>query len=382
MIKNYLWMMAAILTSVLAACTKDGDTIYQPDPNEEAANTAPLVTVIYDANALGDHSYNDLIYEGVERTAQELGLRTMQQSPLTYEEGLQYLELMFRQMETAQDSVRRLFIVTSPGYDDYIRKNNKRLEANPYTDLLYLETRTPLEGKGSTLFLTYYGAMYEGGRIEAATERSNVLLIGANRQTPAITEALQGYRDGFEAGLQLLTENQARQNHLSSTFLDETGTGGFSVADTTALRMLRQWGNTNVNTLVPVCGGASVTFSRIIDSMLEDMIIIGIDTFSDIYFSPYSIVKHIDVAVAQTIKQWANDGTMPKHQSLGLAEGYTEVMLNPYRDIYIWTPSGYEGTTAPCLTPEMKQEMHEEAVEKEEKRLTPQPLPEREGSSY
>ena len=88
-----------------ASCTKEDTIIYVPDPNEEKASTAPLVTVIYDANALGDHSYNDLIYEGVERSAQELGLRTMQMSPQTTEEGLQYLELMFRQMESARDSI-------------------------------------------------------------------------------------------------------------------------------------------------------------------------------------------------------------------------------------------------------------------------------------
>ena len=373
MIKNYLWMMVVTMTGVLVACTKDGDTIYVSDPNEEQASTAPLVTVIYDANALGDNSYNDLIYEGVERAALELGLRTMQQSPRTYDEGLQYLELMFQQMETAQDSVRRLFIVTSPGYDDFIRQNNKRLEANPYADLLYLETRTPLEGKGSTLFLTYYGAMYEGGRIEAATERTSALLVGANRQTPAITEALQGYRDGFEAGLKLLTEKQASQNHLASTYLDETGKSGFSVADTTALRLLRQWRNADISTVVPVCGGASNTFTRMINSTLEDMDIVGIDTYSDIYFSSYSIVKHIDRAIAQCIRQWLNDGMMPKHQTLGLADGYTEVIVNPQRDIYIWTPSGYEGDSAPCLTPEMKQEIHDEAVRKEEESLTPSP---------
>jgi len=365
-------LLAAVLLS--AGCTREGDTIYLPDPNEEAASTVPLVTVIYDANALGDQSYNDLIYDGVERTAQELGLRTLQQSPRTYEEGLQYLELMLRQMETANDSVRRLFIVTSPGYDEFIRKNNQRLEANPNADLLYLETRTPLEGKGSTLFLTYYGAMYEGGRIEAATERTNALLIGANRQTPAITEAMQGYRDGFEAGLQLLTEAQASKNHLATTYLDETGSGGFSVADTTALRLLRQWRNQDVTTLVPVCGGASNTFSRMVNSTMESVLMVGIDIYNDNFFSPYSIVKHIDRAVAKSIRQWVNDGTMPKHQSLGLADGFTEVILNPNRDIYIWTPPGYEGGTVPTLTPEMKQEMHEEAVRRE-KSLTPAPSP-------
>ena len=77
-------------------------------------------------------------------------------------------------------------------------------------------------------------------------------------------------------------------------------------------------------------------------------------------------MKHIDRAVAQSIRQWINDGAMPKHQLLGIKEGYTEVILNPICDLYIWTPEGYTGTTAPRLTLEMKQEMHEEAVRKEE----------------
>ena len=74
-----------------------------------------------------------------------------------------YLETLFEQMSAAQDTVRRLFIVAAASYDDYLRRNNNRLAANPYTDLLYLETSEPLDGKGSTLCLPYYGAMYEGG---------------------------------------------------------------------------------------------------------------------------------------------------------------------------------------------------------------------------
>lgn len=361
--KFFLWLAAMLLAT---ACTKEGNTIYLPDPNEETASTAPVVMVVYDANALGDHSYNDLIYEGVERTAQELGLRTMQQSPRTYEEGLLFLETMFKQMESAKDTVRRLLIVTSPGYDDFIRKNNKRLDANPYADLLYLETRTPLEGKGSTLFLTYYGAMYEGGRITATGERINALLIGANRQTPAITEAMLGFSDGFEDGLKLLTEKQASRNHLSTTFLDDTGVGGFSVTDTTALRLMRQWSIDGFNELIPVCGGSSNTFLRMIASSLEDMTIVGIDTFFDNYYSLYSIVKHIDRALAQCIGQWYNEGTMPKHQTLGLKDGSTEVILNPFQDIVICTPPGYEGETVPHMTQEMKQDIHNEDMRKEE----------------
>ena len=64
--KYFVWLAAALL---MAACTKDGDTIYLPDPDEEKASSAPLVTVIYGDNSLGDRSYCDMIYEGVEQTA-------------------------------------------------------------------------------------------------------------------------------------------------------------------------------------------------------------------------------------------------------------------------------------------------------------------------
>ena len=50
-------MLAAVM--MLAACTKEGDTIYEWDPNEPKASTKPLVTVIYGQDALGDRSYND-----------------------------------------------------------------------------------------------------------------------------------------------------------------------------------------------------------------------------------------------------------------------------------------------------------------------------------
>ena len=157
-------------------------------------------TVIYGDNSLGDRSYCDMIYEGVELTAQELGLRTMQLSPQSTEERIRYLELMTHQMEAAQDSVRRLFIVTSPVYDDYLRTNSNRLSRNPNADLLYLETRTPLPGKGSTLYLPYYGAMFEAGAMMPALGAS-VMLIGANRREQAVVEAIQGFTDGWNADM-------------------------------------------------------------------------------------------------------------------------------------------------------------------------------------
>jgi len=102
--KELLLVLAASL--LLTCCTKEGDVTYQTDP-EDAAPTTPLVTVIYDPNAVGDDNYNDLIYKGVEEAAKQYGLRTMQLSPSTRAEGLAYLQTLFQQMSAAQDPVIR-----------------------------------------------------------------------------------------------------------------------------------------------------------------------------------------------------------------------------------------------------------------------------------
>ena len=132
--KIFLLMMAIL--ALLAACSKDGDTIYQPDPDEPKASTAPIVTVIYGKDALGDRSYNDLIYQGVEEAAAKYGLRTMKLSPISYEEGQGYLKSMFETVKNPSDTIRRLFIVCAAGYDDYIRQNSHLFDSNPYADLL------------------------------------------------------------------------------------------------------------------------------------------------------------------------------------------------------------------------------------------------------
>ena len=103
-----VFTMAVVV--LLVACTKEGDTIYEWDPNEPKASTKPLVTVIYGQDALGDRSYNDLIYLGVEEAAAKYGLRTMQLSPTSYEEGRGYLQSMFQTVsQNLNDFVRRYY---------------------------------------------------------------------------------------------------------------------------------------------------------------------------------------------------------------------------------------------------------------------------------
>ena len=342
MAKNNLWTLLLVIFMALTACTKDGNTIYQTNPDEEKPSTAPLVTVIYGPNSLGDRSYCDKISMGVEAAAKKYGVRTLQLSPESEEQGLAYLEMMFQQMENATDSVRRLFVIPTTLYDGYIRANNKRLEKNPNADLLYLETTTPLDGKGSTFYIDYYGAMYMGGCLIHYEASQVAALILANPYTESVREAGKGFQAGFNDTPQW-DEKYPLELHVR--YLSEEPEGGFEIADSTAIRIILEeshswfehypeWsfaaGGENNLTIVPVCGGA---MNPLIRSVLLNsdggFTFVGVDRDMaiDWGYCSYSIVKHIDKVMEDYIGQWLNS-TMPKHQTFGLSDGVTGIVAS------------------------------------------------------
>ena len=348
--------------SVLTSCSKDDETMYVPDPTD-APSTRPMVTVVYSPDALGDKSYNDLIYSSVEDISNRNGLRSLHLSPATREEGLAYLEDIFRQTETAGDTIRRLLIVASSDYDSWLRQNNKRLEGNPRADLLYFETSRPLDGKGSTLFMPYYGAMYEAGAV-APHFQPKALLIGANPEDEVVGEAMQGFRDGFATDWVATSEEKS----LTTMYIGQRAGEGYSITDTLALKMMREYGEQSEDLLgkssaiIPVCGGASAVFLRL-SAILNQFIVMGIDVMNTAANCQYSVVKRIDTVVETSIRQWLTGEGIPKHQSLGLASGYTDLFVNAHP--YWFVPS----STSEEPSYELLQQIHEEAVRMENLRM-------------
>ena len=345
--KKLIPFLIAILLFV--CCTKEGDTIYKPNPDEEQPSTAPLVTVIYDVNGLGDRSYNDKIYRGIESAAKKHGFRTLQLVPDSYEQGLAYLETMLRQMESAQDTVRRLFIAPCQGYDEFIRKNNHRLERNPYADLLYLETSTPLEGKGSTFYIDYYGAMYMGGYLckdYYSSDLDVVLLVLANPHTQWVVEAGKGFVDGFNS------TTSAKEKTLKIRYLSNEPGGGFHLADTTALRIYQEAkvNETDDVCVVPICGGAMNAFFRILPKFSY---YVGVDdyVFSPLINNYINVIKNIDTVMEYYIDQWA-DATLPKHRTFGLRDGATDIYASEFT----------------YIRREKLENLRQEAIRKEEER--------------
>ena len=348
------FILAACL--LLTCCTKEGDTIYQWDPDEPTASTAPLVTIIYGIDALGDRSYCDLIYKGVEEAAAKYGLRTMQLSPTSYDEGIGYLQSMFQTVKSQSDTLRHLFIVCAAGYDDYIRQNSHLFDTNPYADLLYLETPEPLENGGSTLYLSYYGAMYEGGALLPVIHPDATLVL-SNPEDPTVVMAAKGFADGFLTDY-YTTENtwgEVVDKRLNTKCLAEKSGEGYNIADSTALRVL----NEVSGTMIPICGGSGYTMMYLADIKLGPYYV-GIDVEKVSNYCFMSILKHIDRAVGLCIGQWLSPEGMPRHQVLGLKDGYTGVSISPIMDY------SYQAAFEKYMTEALRQQIHDDAIRKEE----------------
>lgn len=312
-----------LVPMLFAACTKD--PIYLPDP-EDAPSAAPLVTVIYDPGALGDMTYNDLIFEGVERAAVAHGLRTRQYAPRTKEEGLDFLSGLFAQMSNPADTVRQLLVIAGSSYDQFVRSNNRRLEANPRADLLYFETREPLEGKGSSVHIRFYGAMYMAGAVTPLLFSDEALVVAANPYD--VSEAVAGFQAGFWSGF---SEKYETEKNLFLEYLSDQPGGGFSIDDATALHIMYEqpWSHEGYSgTIIPICGGAGSVFRRLSENS-SGFDVLGVDRVILSTACSYAAVKHSDRVAERCIAQWVSEEGLPKHQSFGLEESYTEMVFCP-----------------------------------------------------
>lgn len=98
-----------------------------------------------------------------------------------------------------------------------------------------------------------------------------------------------------------------KKKHLNTTYLDETGEGGYIIADTTAMRMIHQWVADSIYDIVPVCGGAFNTFWRMNEIEFDRLFIVGIDNEYHARNSHLSVVKHIDRAMSLCTEQYKTE---------------------------------------------------------------------------
>lgn len=327
---RYLNYFAVFIVISLTSCTKDVDYEY--------IDQSPIVAVLFSPNGLGDLSFSDNIYRGAEEAAAQYGVRIQILEPGTIEEGEEYLRLMYK--ASSIDSVKHLCIVSDATYADIIKKHTEMIPNTPSNQMLFLDVREISE-KAHTVYLPFYGALYEAGCLaQSMDDVNNVAIFSANNYMPSLVDGVKGFTDGLHS------EGDKKLN----TYYMGTGIEGFSMADT--LYNVSYRIDSVFDMVVPLCGGSVQGLLRYNREHPKSFYTVGIDADMSGYTKrvPFSCLKRMDKVITHCIGQWLSDEGLPHQQTLGLEEGFTEVSI----------PDEYQ----PLLKTKLEK-IHQNAIQKE-----------------
>jgi len=311
----------------LGACSKEDE--------KDLLDTSPIVMVIYPIDGLGDRSYADNIYKGVEKAVQEHGLRVLHLVPKSNDEFKVFLT--FLKEQDNDEKARTLFIVAESTITDMMDEFLKNLPDNELYDYLILENRNTYPNI-HTLWMPIYGVTYEAGVLARQLKTEAPGIVMANDKSEMLNDGAKGFMAGFG------------DDEVVNTYTIIPKNGGYNLAN--YVYRLCDSINTYCDIVLPLCGGSAQGLYRYNrDYPNKSFKTIGFDNDMSLYspLLPFSCVKYIDRAMEDCIRMWL-DRQLPQHLSLGLDEGYTEIVLAP----------GYEESLQKTLN-----ETHQTAINKE-----------------
>lgn len=306
-IYKILYVMFLILS--LSSCTEE-------KYDGEYLDNSPVVIAIYQPNGMGDLGYNDAVYSGVQQAAKEIGLRTYNIEPSTYESGIATIKSMLAMQE---EGVKYLYVVLADaGYDDFLTHYGDSIPDNEFSTILMLGKREA-SNKTHTLCLPYYGIFYEAGAMARKMDDvKNILIISADSTMSSLESAREGFIEGYkpESG-----------KNINTVYLNDK-INGFNMAD--KLYEYAYEADDTFDLVVPICGGSCQGLYRYNREHRESFYTLGIDADMCLYspLVPFSCVRHFDRAIYDCIKLWNTD-ILPRSQSLGISSGYVETIIAP-----------------------------------------------------
>lgn len=304
-VKRYLFLVLPLVL-FMSSCSEE---------DYEYVDKSPQVIALYIADGLGDRSYVDNIYRGVEAACIKNGLYVLHLSPADADEGRAYIENILRY--GYNDGIKRLFLVTDQSYTDVLKDNADLIPDNDDMKMVFFETR-PFTTNAYTLYVPFYGGMYAAGYLAQTMEDvDSVAIFSANVSIPALVDSRKAFMEGFTVNGKETIENY---------YLGE-GTEGFAAADT--LYKVSYMVDSLYDMVLPLCGGSVqglLRYNR--EYPTTSFYTVGVDADMSSYSSrvPFSCVKHMDDVVDLVVSQWLSD-SLPRHQTLGMKEGYVEVII-------------------------------------------------------
>ena len=315
--------MSIVLSVSFFACSKSGDTIYVDDDHQE--DNRPIVYFIYKEGAMGDLSYQDELWRGITKATDNgkmlLSLAVLPQDSVLCDN---VLNCFFSYMLYDETDERSLVIISNDNIEPLIHRYEETITETDNVTVLLTETKdTTLHCH--TMRLSGYGAYYQAGRVVAQnlTDVDSIFIATANPTDLNVSDMRTAFCRGIDDG----EEEAGRQIGVDNYYMSKTS-GGYDKADT-AYQM--SYGIDSTYQLVlPICGGTVQGFFRYNREHPASFYTIGVDADMQQYTArvPFSIVKHIDEAIADWITRWANGDSIEQHTDWGLSSDYIELVVS------------------------------------------------------
>jgi len=181
----------------------------------------------------------------------------------------------------------------------------------------------------------------------------------SNPEDATVNLAARGFADGFLADYYQVEYDWGGvvEKSLETRYLGEKSGEGYNIPDSTAFRLLDEITEIfDYGYFIPLCGGSGSKLRYLCNLTYIVGGCIGIDGVAPTQW--LSVLKHIDRAVMLCVGQWLSPEGMPRHQVLGLQEGYTEVAINDaLADLSLYNK---------FVPEELRRQIHEDAIRKEE----------------
>lgn len=358
--KFFTFFLILVAVSFVSCKNSSSDDDYVPVVTvtpSAGTSSAGDVLVFYVPNGLGDNSSTDGICEGVHRGAIKHNLSVYDICPPNWASAenyaKQFIDIFSKNYKSGESPV--IFIFTDSNYLSYIKDFDfLKTPREGVAFLLFDSKESSLENL-STVFMPLYGASYLAGvaskKLLEGTASPRVLAILANSVMPSLKDSLKGFVAGYEITWDETVYDFSADSNLTATDVetfknknfgvislskgleDSNDPYGFNSAKLTytVAQVFQRHDEFNpYNLYFPICGGSVqglIRYNR--ENNPNTFYTVGMTTDMSIYTSkvPFSVIQKVDQAAENCVNQWV-EGKLPRHQELGLKEGYTSLEIS------------------------------------------------------
>ncbi|MEK9196705.1 MULTISPECIES: BMP family lipoprotein [Bacillales] len=298
--KRVIFLVTFIICIVvLSACSNDEET---------TENDQLKVGIMLSDAGLGDQSFSDMGFMGLEKARDELGIsfdyRELKDTE-TYEKGLEQL------VEEGNDLIIGLGFSIQEDMEKVAKKY-------PDSSFLIIDAQSELPNVNSITFKEEEGSFLIGVVAGMKTKSDTVGFVGGEE-----AELIRKFEKGFVEGVKAVNPDAKILSKYSGTFGDD------KLGESIAREMIAA----GADYIYPAAGFTGV--GVILEAQRQGVYSFGVDS-DQFYLAEKSVVssmvKQVDVAIYDTVKELVETGKIAeKNKQLGLKEN--GVAIAPIRAI-------------------------------------------------